>query len=383
MKQHNRKIIYLAGFLFSITIALTSYINSSFLASYINPKYVGVVYIVASAITIVLMLQLHKLLTKRGNRNVALIISIALFLALILLSFSQTPSIIIAAFILYFLANNFMIASLDVFMENLSEHSSIGRFRGFYLTVTNSAWVIAQMISGSVISKSSYQGVYLLSAGFMILVSMIFVLFLKDFKDLQYKKIPILRNIKIFAENKNVSRIYLINLILKFFFAWMIIYTPIYLHEYMNFGWDKIGIIFTFMLLPFVILEFPLGKLSDKIGERKMLIIGFSISAVATLIIPLITLPKIFLWAGILFATRVGAATIEIMSESYFFKSIEDEDAEATSFFRNTTPLSFILAPLVATPLLILIPSFKYLFFVLAAILFYGLFLTLKLKDVK
>jgi len=31
----------------------------------------------------------------------------------------------------------------------------------------------------------------------------------------------------------------------------------------------------------------------------------------------------------------------------------------------------------------LLIPSFKYLFFVLAAILFYGLFLTLKLKDVK
>ena len=50
--KKNRKIIYLAGFLLSIPLALTSYVNSSFLESYIGKYYVGVVYILASVIAI-------------------------------------------------------------------------------------------------------------------------------------------------------------------------------------------------------------------------------------------------------------------------------------------------------------------------------------------
>lgn len=163
----------------------------------------------------------------------------------------------------------------------------------------------------------------------------------------------------------------------------MIIYTPIYLHEYLAFGWDKIGIIFTIMLLPFVLFDFILGELSDKIGEKKILLLGFFISAVFTLIIPLITTPALWLWAGILFMTRVGAAAIEVMSESYFFKSEKEEDADMLSFFRNTTPVSYIIAPMCAIPILLLVPSFKYMFFVLGAVMFLGLFLTLRLKDVR
>ena len=163
----------------------------------------------------------------------------------------------------------------------------------------------------------------------------------------------------------------------------MVIYTPIYLHEYLNFGWDKIGIIFSIMLIPFVILEFPLGKLSDKIGEKKILIAGFIVSILSILAIPFINEPRLIFWAGILFATRVGAATIEVLSESYFFKVVSEENADAISFFRNTTPLSYIIAPLLAVPVLLFVPSFEYLFFILGAVMLYGLFITLRLRDIK
>ena len=106
----------------------------------------------------------------------------------------------------------------------------------------------------------------------MLLVSVIFILFLKDFKDPKYVKMSMFKTLKTFLKNKGLKKVYLINLILKFFYAWMIIYTPIYLHEYMNLGWDKIGIVFTIMLIPFVILQYPMGKISDKIGEKKLLI---------------------------------------------------------------------------------------------------------------
>lgn len=381
--EKKRKIIYLAAFLFSIPIALTSYINSSFLENYISKNYIGIIYIIASMVTILWMARLPKILNKFGNRFVAMLFSVIIFASLSVMALGKGGLIIPIAFVLYFVSSNFIVASLDIFIEDFSKAGSIGRSRGFYLTIISSAWVIAQTISGSIINKSSFGGIYLLSALFIVLFYMVFIFLLKDFKDKHYIKTSTSKTMKFFLHNRNISKIYLINLILKIFFAWMIIYIPIYLHQYMGFAWDKIGIIFTIMLIPFVILEFPLGRLSDKIGEKKMLIGGFIISGIATLSIPLIVEPKLWIWALVLFSTRVGAATIEVMSESYFFKSIKEENADAVSFFRNTGPLSFIIAPLLATITLFFVPSFEYLFFILGAVLLCGIFITLRIRDVR
>lgn len=381
--NHNRMVIYVASFLFAIPVALTTYINSSFLETYVDTKYVGVIYIIASIVTILGLFILPKILNHFGNRKTSLLLSLITVLSFIALAYGDKTSIVLLAFIVYFAVTNFIFMSLDIFIEDFSKNSSIGKFRGFYLMIVSSAWVISQMIWVSIINKSSYQGIYLYGAGFMILVSSIFVLFLHDFKDPKYKRVTILKTIKFFIENKNISKIYLVNLILKFFFAWMVIYTPIYLHEHLLFRWEQIGFIFTIMLLPFVILEFPLGKLSDKMGETKMLTWGFIITILSTFAIPFINIPKVWLFALVLFCTRVGAATIEVMSESYFFKKVHEENSDAISFFRNTGPLSFIIAPLCAIPVLLFIPSFKYLFFALSIVLMLGLLITLRIKDVK
>jgi MFS family permease len=379
----NRIIIFLVGFLFSIPLALTSYINSSFLETYLGEYYVGIIYIVASIISILGLLRMPKVLNRLGNRLFILIFTILSFFALTILAFAKNEIILILGIVLYFISTDLIIASLDIFIEDFSKNYGIGKFRGLYLTIINFAWIFAQMVSGSIIAKSSFQGIYLFSACFILLNSIIFILFLHDFKDPKYTKVPILKAIKVFIKNKSLSKIYLINFILKFFFAWMVIYTPIYLYDHLGFDWKQIGLIFTIMLIPFVLLDYPLGKLSDKIGEKKMLIIGFIITSFFTLILPFITEPKVWIWAMILFGTRIGAATIEIMSESYFFKEVDEKNSDEISFFRNTFPLSYIISPLLAIPVLLLVPSFQYLFFVLGIILLVGLLISLKLKDIK
>ena len=163
----------------------------------------------------------------------------------------------------------------------------------------------------------------------------------------------------------------------------MIIYTPIYLNQYLHFNWEQIGFIFTIMLLPFVFLSFPLGAISDRSGEKKILLIGLLIMSLATLSIPFIKTPSVLIWALALFCTRVGAASAEAMAESYFFKVVSEENSDTISFFRNTSPLSYIIAPLLAIPVLFYIPSFQYLFYVLGAILLFGFFVSLRLKDVR
>jgi MFS family permease len=98
---------------------------------------------------------------------------------------------------------------------------------------------------------------------------------------------------------------------------------------------------------------------------------------------PIAAKTDLWLWAIILFGTRAGAATIEVMSESYFFKKISEENADAIAFFRNNYPLAYVIAPLLATPILLFVPYFKYIFYILGAIVLCGLFIALRLKDIK
>ena len=54
-------------------------------------------------------------------------------------------------------------------------------------------------------------------------------------------------------------------------YAWMVIYTPLHMLD-LGFTWEEIGQIFTIMLIPFVLVEYPAGWLADKyIGETEMM----------------------------------------------------------------------------------------------------------------
>lgn len=378
----DRKIVYLAGFLFSIPLALTSYINSSALEAFMPPGKVGILYAVSALITIVTLLEVEKPLKRFGNRVFTFYSSLAFFVSLLVLAFSKNALLSSLAFILYFLSSNTIVATLDIFVEYFSKNKSVGKFRGAYIAILSLAWVLSQTISGSIIAKSSYSGIYIFSSVFMLLFAFLFHFYLRDFKDPKYKEVDAWGTLVLYTKTAKLRNVYLANLILKFFFSWMIIYTPIYLHEVIGLGWDKIGLIFSVMLTPFAILPYPLGRLSDKIGEKKMLALGFLVSATATALIPLIKGETIWLWALILFATRVGAATIETMSESYFFKVVDEENADAISFFRNTTAVSFLIGPMAATTAFLFIPSFSYLFFILSAVLLCGISITMRLKEV-
>lgn len=382
MKKYIR-IIYLAGFLFTIPLALTSYINSSLLEQYIHQDYVGLLYVFGSIVAILGMLRMPNILNRFGLRKSAIIFSTISFLSLIFLSFSKIAILVVPAFLIYFIVNFFLTAIIDIFIEDLSSKHDIGTFRGLYLSLVSISWVLSQVISGSIIAKSSFLGIYLFSGLFMLLVLVLFITNLHNFVDLKYKKVAVKNTLIRVWKNKDILKIYLINLNLRLFYSWMIIYMTLYLHENIGFSFSEIGTIYAIMLTPFVFLSYPLGHLSDKMGEKKMLIYGFVFITFATLVIPFIESKTIWLFALVLFISRIGAATIEVMSESYFFKNITEEDVDEIAFFRNTGPMSFIIGPALATISIIYIPDFSYIFFLLGVILLVGMLIAFRLRDIK
>jgi MFS family permease len=182
---------------------------------------------------------------------------------------------------------------------------------------------------------------------------------------------------------RHIRRILVIDFLLNFFYAVMVVYMPLYLKNQIGLTWNEIGLTFTVMLLPFVLFELPLGKLADRFfGEKEILIGGLIIISLATIACSYLFSPIWFLWAILLFVTRMGAASIEIMKETYLFKKISGTDAGIVSLSRINVPFSYIVGPIFVAPILATF-GLRYVFLGLGLVMLLGLIFVFRLKDTK
>ncbi len=369
--------MYLLSFLFTLHISLSAYVNSTFLADVISPGYVGIIYTIASLVTLFLLSESADILKYFGNRKLAIALLLINMAALTGLIASNDPYIIGLSFIAFSVTNTLVFFCIDIFIEHFGDPATIGKTRGLYLTIGSIAWMISPLITSLLIGSggSSYRVIYLISFIACAITALGLVFSIRKFTDSVYKKTPFLATYRYLKANHHMLAITIINFILQFFYAWMVVYTPIYLFEHLGFGWDQIGVMFTIMLAPFVIFDLPIGILIDKyhVSKRKLLYIGIGIMSIATFSIAFIGVESIALWALVLFLTRTGAAIVETTSEIYFFTHITESDAYLLGVFRDMSSVAYIIAPLIATLLFLFLP-FKYLFIILSCIILAGLY---------
>ena len=141
--------------------------------------------------------------------------------------------------------------------------------------------------------------------------------------------------------------------------------------------------IFTAMLVPFVILQYPMGILADKkFGEKDFLIFSVILMSLSTAIIYFTSVRSVLAWSIILFITRIGAALIEVLCDSYFYKQIDGQDVDMIDFFRTAASAGYIFATLLSALLLIFLPL-KFAFILVAIITLTGIYPAFKLRDSK
>lgn len=374
--------MYVLSFLFTLHIALSAYVNSTFLSGIIKTEYVGILYTLSSIITLLLLSKSANILKFFGNKKLTLWLLLVNMLSLVGMITSKNPYIIGVSFIVFISTNTQIMFCIDIFIQHFGNKKTIGKNRGLYLTIINLAWMASPMIAAFLITKEGgYKAIYILAFIATIIMTIGLFFSVKTFKDRTYKKTPFLETYRYLKTNRHMLAITVINFILQFFYAWMVVYTPIYLYQHIGLTWDKIGIIFTIMLAPFVIFSFPVGILIDKyhVKKRTLLYIGFIIISLSTFLISRVSTANILIWGAILFSTRVGASIIETTSEIYFFTHIKEEEAYLLGVFRDMTPVAYIIAPLLSTLIFIFLP-FKSLFIILSIILLAGFYYIPHLK---
>jgi len=382
LNSNRVNLVGFISFMLGFSQALLAYVMSSYFKQSAGTDNVGIFYLLSYAIILVTLLNLHKLVKQFGKVFVfylAFILKLIAITALIFLPFSAWGIIFL---ILYIIAGVLVWVSLDAILESSSEDKNSGKIRGINLTIMNAGLILGPLISFKILEDVGFAGIFFVS---LIIHSIIFSVGLVGLKRARYKfrgKLAVKDLIKKVIKRKNVMRIYYISFTLDFFYALMIIFAPLYLLD-LGYSWHQIGVAFTIMLIPFVLIQYPMGVLADKkTGEKEFLIFAIFVMGISTFIFYCANDPGVVIWTLILLVTRIGAALIEILRDSYFYKRIDGHDVDIIDFFRTSRSTAYITAAILSSLILFFFPM-KAIFLVVSIVVFSALYPAFRLVDNK
>lgn len=385
----------------SAQVSLNAYIDSLYLSKAIQgtaalqsfsfwehpDKIIGTLYTLASLVTLIIFFTIPRILRRFGNYRWTLGIMVSQFVALLGLAYFNSAFLIIPLFIIETTLVSIIYFNFDVFIERYSKDEFTGTIRGFIKALTSLAWLIPPFIAGTIVEHHGFPLVYFSGAMLLVPAILLMMYFFGDFKDMHYEQGPLFLSNKEIHVHPDVPRIFWAYFFLQFFYAWMIIYAPIYFHNTLGVSYEDFGIILTIALTAFVILPSPEGILADRyLGEKELLIAGFLFMAVSSFAIPYFSDARLSLWwwGGLLFLGRMGAATVETMTDVFFFKQIDGNATPLIGYYRRASPMAYVLAPLLASLLLGFgIVNLRELFTILGFVMILALYFPLHITDTK
>jgi MFS family permease len=349
-----RSVVYVLIFLLTLHSTLTLYTNSSYLSTVVHPELLGTVYIIAALLSLLVLLYGHRLGAIIGNLRLAICAGLLEVVALLGLTMTDTPWLVVLSFCFTQASIALLFYTFDVFLESYTKNSSTGGVRGVYLTVINAAFLLGPLVGTQLLGTWEYAGVYYLAACVMLLVTLATAVLLHRFEDPHYVQAPAELSLAAFRKKPAIAYITLSFAALSMFYAIWTIYMPLYFLQTLEFSVEVFGYLMLIILIPFVLVQVPLGKLADKaFGEKEFLVIGFALMTVTSFLLPFTVVLGFAALVAIIFIGRIGAASSEVMADAYFFKHVSARNNGAITTYRSMTYVAYIVVPILVGPLFV------------------------------
>ncbi len=389
--RHPRKFLsafttlLLLNFILALHHASITYTNSSLLGQFMSPEGVSLLYVIASIIVVGVLALGPQLVHTVGVLRLFILSIIILQISIFFLGFSKNIWSAAAFFILQAVFMFILRYLLDLYLESLSkDESKTGNTRSLFITGGSLGWLLGPVIASVLIVGSFFGPLYAFSALILTPAFLIAMTTLKRFTPSIPKTPRIIDGFKkILYYRKNVRAVMFVHLLMHLFNVIIIIYAPLYLFEVGGYSWQAIGSLIALAMLPYLIIEIPLGFFADhSIGEKEIMVGGLAILGITTALLSFVPLTLFFTWSLLFIATRIGGAMLEIGTESYFFKQVNEQDTEIISIFRILWPLGGVIAPLIALLVLPLV-GLGNIFAVFGVIFLMGIPVALKIVDTR
>lgn len=375
------RLITFLGFLFGFSVAIIGYLSSKYFSDALGTDNIGYLFTISFVIILLVLLNLHKLLMYIGRGRtlmIALVLQIAVLFALVL---AQVSLLGVILMMIYYILYAVIWVMYDIVLEAYSTDDESGRIRGLFLSVMGLGVLCGPLYATNVLDQWGFAALFLTS---LILYIAMFIIVITSLNHIQghvrKRHIPIIETMRKVMRKEELRNIYLLSLVLRYFYATMTIFMPLYLLN-LGFSLPQIGWMFTIMLLPFILFEYPVGVIADKkSGEKGILVIGLIIMAIASIWIVLTNSTDIYVWTAILFVSRIGAALVEPMQDAYFYRQIDGSNVALINFFRSSRAVAYIASTGIAT-VITYFYGLESVFVAMAMIVIIGIYPATTLKD--
>ena len=364
--MHPRITLSVSNLFFGFSVGITTYVLLPYLTAFMSDRTAGFVIAAGAALASGTFIFWPRIITWVGTQQAAILLALGQMFALFALAVGPSGFVAAALIALSISLQPFLYYTFDVMLEaTVAQETVTGRVRTLFLSAWNMAEIGAPLILGAVLNTGDAYGRVFLAAA-AALAPIIIILATRA---LPTHKPPHLIRVKetlhTIFHNHDLAAVASGHLILGFFYIWAPLYIPLYLHNILGFPWNTLGWIFAIVTLPFLLIEYPAGIIADKyLGDKEMMTAGFIIMGASLAAVSFITKStSLALIVSILLLSRVGAALVEAMTETHFFRSVSDKDVDTIAWYRAIWPLSALIAPLIGSALLFT-NSFSLLFIV-------------------
>jgi MFS family permease len=304
----------------------------------------------------------------------SLLLLVIFYLSIFLLN-NKYIFILLAALVYFF--DPIQRNSFDILFKDRSSPKKLSEDEGFLYSLMNIGWFIGPLLCGFILLSYEMRNVFVVGTIFLVISILIILLMTirqsrkKVLVDFNYFK-----NFKNFFEDKRRVFPLIISSNLQIWWTMIFVFMPLYIVSE-GLGNEYVGYFISLIMVPLIILDYKIGKLSEKYGSRKFFIFGFlflsllSITAffVSNVIIVLI----LFIIAGF------AISLIEPLQETFFFKHItlDEEDNFFPVYTSSKYFGSFFGRMFIA--LLLLVFPIKIMFLVVGLFMFLTFLMCLKI----
>ena len=278
---------YSGNFFARYNFYLVAFIFSTFIASYVGITNSGLVAGGASAAAFVALAIMPTIFRRVGTAVVLAGLGAVQVFVLILLAVARAPVVIIVLSILMSCIAYSLFLGLDILLEAMTaDEGETGGVRGTFLTITNLSALIATLTLSVILTDDNYYLVFLSAAALLVPFIVIAATGLPRISSVAPAgRTPASETIRaFFATPYSLKPIMGVHLLLQLYYSWSIFYIPLYLHLNAGLSWHVVAIIMAVSIIPYLIIELPLGWIADKfIGEREILIVGTILLGIGTL----------------------------------------------------------------------------------------------------
>lgn len=290
-------------------------------------------------------------LQKRKSLLLALVVFTAIFAAFSIAKHSAT---VLLLFSVYQFTLALFVLDIGLYIKHYSDIKILAENAGKLGSFSNIGWMVGPLLGSLIASRFGFETVFIFSSlvSLSALVTFFFIRIQGDYVHFNHSR-SFFSNAKLFFKDPNLRKTYINNAGLGFIFSiWD--FLPILMFK-IGAAIPVIGMTKTLMGVAQSIFEYPIGLMADKeTGERRILIVGYIIAAIATMSLGFFSDLRVFI--TLFFVAATGTSFLEMTRDSYFLRQIKEKDIELISVYRTSDTLPYIIGQGLAITILAFLP---------------------------